>query len=176
MVRCAGMERRAPAIRQRLTAAHVKADDRRAKFVTVAAYAEAGEGHNRPFPQRERKLSHRSGLDSGGGKYRQPQERRDGRPCRRIAHRHRLASRPAAGRIAARHTIPAPASTPGPGLAAGGGNRAGVARRGCLFIVAARAAYQGYISNRRLLHRNSRPALVVVLPEGQGSWRNRNYT
>ena len=35
-------QRSAHAIRQTLTAAHVKANDRRARFVTVAAYAEAG--------------------------------------------------------------------------------------------------------------------------------------
>ena len=35
-------QRSAPAIRQRLTAAHVRADDRRARFVTAEAYVEAG--------------------------------------------------------------------------------------------------------------------------------------
>jgi ParB family transcriptional regulator, chromosome partitioning protein len=37
-------QRRPNAIRQTLTAAHVKADDRRARFVTVAAYVGAGGG------------------------------------------------------------------------------------------------------------------------------------
>ena len=37
-----GWQRSAHAIRQRLTAAHVQADDRRALFVTVAAYVAAG--------------------------------------------------------------------------------------------------------------------------------------
>jgi ParB family transcriptional regulator, chromosome partitioning protein len=35
-------QRNASAIRQRLTAAHVRADDRRARFVTAEAYVEAG--------------------------------------------------------------------------------------------------------------------------------------
>jgi ParB family chromosome partitioning protein len=35
-------QRSAPAIRQRLTAAHVRANDRRARFVTAEAYVEAG--------------------------------------------------------------------------------------------------------------------------------------
>ena len=39
-----GWQRSAHAIRQRLTAAHVQADDRRARFVTVAAYVAAGGG------------------------------------------------------------------------------------------------------------------------------------
>ncbi len=39
-----GWQRSAHAIRQRLTAAHVQADDRRAQFVTVAAYVAAGGG------------------------------------------------------------------------------------------------------------------------------------
>ena len=71
----------------------------------------------------------RSQGQGGGGQHRHAQERRHGRTCCRTAHRHRLASRHAAGRVARRGDDTGSGLVPGP-VIAGSGNRAGVVRRG----------------------------------------------